>query len=56
MPSPIPPCSIMPRYSTSMPQFIGLGLSPVLQWIFLPPLCLWLARRHLLGSRWIQDG
>lgn len=41
-------------YSSSMPQFLGLGLSPVVQWIVLPPLTLWLARRHLLGSRMIQ--
>lgn len=43
-------------YSSSMPQVLGMGLSPILQWILLPPLTLWLARRHLRGSRRIQDG
>ncbi len=43
-------------YSPRMPLVFGLGLSPVLQWILLPPLTLWLARRHLLGGRRIRDG
>ncbi len=34
-------------YSTAMPVFLGIGVSPLLQWILLPPVTLWLARRHL---------
>lgn len=28
---------------------LGTGLAPVLQWLLLPPLTLWLTRIHLLG-------
>ncbi|TFI59767.1 hypothetical protein E2493_02705 [Sphingomonas parva] len=40
------------RYSSMMPlvPLIGAGLSPVLQWLILPPLVVWLARRHLQGA------
>jgi hypothetical protein len=34
-------------YSARMVRVLGIGLSPVLQWTLLPPLTLWLARRHL---------
>ena len=34
-------------YSADMPSVAGIGLSPIVQWIVLPPLILWLARRHL---------
>ena len=35
------------RYSELMPVALGVGLTPILQWILLPPLILWLARRQL---------
>lgn len=35
------------RYSELMPVALGVGLTPILQWILLPPLVLWLARRQL---------
>lgn len=34
-------------YAVSMPLVLGIGLAPLLQWVLLPPLTLWLARRHL---------
>jgi hypothetical protein len=34
-------------YAPAMPRVAGVGLTPILQWILLPPLTLWLARRHL---------
>ncbi|HEU5170087.1 MAG TPA: hypothetical protein VFU46_06100 [Gemmatimonadales bacterium] len=34
-------------YATSMPTLGGIGLAPLLQRVALPPLTLWLARRHL---------
>lgn len=39
------------EYADSMPiiPIIGVGLSPLLQWLLLTPLILWLTRRHLLG-------
>ena len=42
-------------YAPAMPLLAGLGLSPIVQWILLPPLTLWLARRHALGSRSIRS-
>lgn len=40
------------KYAPSMPIVPGLevGLSPLLQWVVLPPLVLWFARRQILGS------
>lgn len=35
------------EYAPAMPTVLGIGLSPILQWIVLPLLTLWLARRHL---------
>jgi len=37
------------KYSPLMPVIpgIGIGLSPLLQWIVLPPLVAWLVRRQL---------
>lgn len=34
-------------YGARMPRLpiLGIGLSPLLQWLFLPPLCFWRARR-----------
>lgn len=39
-------------YSPTMPLLpgTGIGLSPVLQWLILPPLTVWFARRQLVGS------
>lgn len=39
-------------YSDLMPLVppFGTGLSPLLQWIVIPPLVVWLSRRHLLGG------
>lgn len=41
------------RYSASMPVFsgIGVGLSPVLQWLLLPPLVIWFTRRQMAAPR-----
>jgi len=43
-------------YSEWMPivPVLGTGLSPLMQWLVLPPLGLWVCRRRLLGSR--NDG
>ena len=37
------------RYSDSMPTvpIVGVGLTPLLQWILLPPLAIWFIRRQL---------
>lgn len=39
-------------YADSMPiiPLLDVGLAPLLQWVLLPPLILWLSRRHILGS------
>lgn len=34
-------------YAPEMPVLLGVGLAPLLQWLLLPPLILWLARRHI---------
>ena len=34
-------------YGDAMPLVAGIGLSPLLQWITLPSLTIWLTRRHL---------
>lgn len=34
-------------YADHMPLVFGIGLAPVLQWIVVPPIVLWLAARHL---------
>ncbi len=34
-------------YSREMPVVFGIGLTPILQWLLVPLLTLWLARRHL---------
>ena len=40
------------KYSPLMPVIpgIGVGLSPLLQWIALPPLAVWLVRRQLADT------
>ncbi|MDZ7748925.1 MAG: hypothetical protein U5K43_08820 [Halofilum sp. (in: g-proteobacteria)] len=39
-------------YADTMPvvPVVGIGLAPLVQWLVLPPLILWLARRHILGN------
>lgn len=31
-------------YAPAMPVIAGIGLTPMLQWVLLPPLILWLSR------------
>lgn len=40
------------QYAERMPTLplLGTGLAPLLQWLVLPPLIVWLARRQLLGE------
>jgi len=33
-------------YTSTMPTLGGIGVAPLLQWILLPPVVLWLAWRH----------
>ncbi len=35
------------QYVAGVPLLAGMGLNVWLQWLLLPPLTLWLARRHL---------
>ncbi len=39
------------EYAPSQPRLpiLGTGLAPVLQWVLLPPLNLWLARTYMVG-------
>ena len=39
-------------YASDMPivPVIGVGLSPVLQWVVLPPLVVWFVRRQLAST------
>lgn len=37
-------------YAPAMPTIAGIGLSPLLQWLMLPPVALWLARRHAAST------
>ena len=42
-------------YSGHMPMVFGIGLTPLMQWLVLPALNLWLAGRHLgLGTAWTR--
>jgi len=34
-------------YAPAMPLVLGIGIAPLVQWLVLPLLTLWLARRHL---------
>lgn len=34
-------------YGPHVPVVLGVGLPPLLQWLLLPPIVVWLARRHL---------
>lgn len=46
------------RYSPLMPVIpgIGIGLSPLLQWIVLPLLLVWFVRRQLAGVEALDAG
>lgn len=43
-------------YGSAMPVIAGVGLAPILQWIVIPILTLWLARRHLGWSPYAVVG
>ncbi|WP_162899861.1 hypothetical protein [Halomonas sp. JS92-SW72] len=45
------------QYGELMPTLplLGTGLAPLLQWLLLPPLIVWLARRQLLGVIYLQQ-
>lgn len=45
------------RYADTMPilPVVGVGLTPLLQWIFLPPLAIWFVRRQLKAAP-VSDG
>lgn len=38
-------------FGPAMPMVFGMSVSPLLQWIIIPPLALWLTRRHVRGAR-----
>lgn len=44
------------QYAEWMPTLplLGTGLAPLMQWLVLPPLIIWLARRQLLGEACLQ--
>jgi hypothetical protein len=44
------------QYADQMPTLpiLGTGLLPIAQWILLPPLLVWLARRQLVGAERLQ--
>lgn len=44
-------------YSSAMPLIpgIGVGLSPLLQWVVVPPIVLWFARRQSARARVVDD-
>lgn len=37
-------------YAPRMPVVAGIGVLPLLQWLVLPPIVLWLARRHVASA------
>lgn len=37
-------------YAPRMQVMAGIGVLPLLQWIVLPPIVLWLARRHFASA------
>lgn len=45
------------QYAEWMPTLplLGTGLAPLFQWLLLPPLILWLARRQMLGEAYLQQ-
>lgn len=40
------------RYAETMPvvPMLGVGLTPMLQWVILPPLLVWFVKRQLAGA------
>ncbi len=36
-------------YTPAMPLLLGIGVSPLLQWLVIPPLAIWCSRRVLPG-------
>lgn len=40
------------EYASSMPilPLLGTGLTPLLQWVLLPPLAMWFVRRQLISG------
>lgn len=44
------------QYDERMPTIplLGTGLSPLSQWLILPPLVVWVARRQILGQRYLN--
>jgi hypothetical protein len=38
-------------YAPAMPRVAGIGLAPLLQWVIVPMLTLWVARRYLQRGR-----
>lgn len=45
------------RYGAAMPLVpgLGVGFSPIMQWVVIPPMVLWLARRHIAGAAALRD-
>ena len=39
------------EYGPLMPIVIGIGLSPILQWLVIPPALIWLVHRRLARTR-----
>ena len=37
-------------YAGTMPLLADVGLLPLAQWLLVPPVALWLARRHVRGA------
>ena len=39
-------------YDEAMPRLpiLGIGLLPLLQWLLLPPLVVWIVRRQISGN------
>ena len=37
-------------YASAMPLVLGFGVSPLVQWIAVPVMALWLARRHMASA------
>jgi len=44
------------QYGELMPTIMGVGLSPIAQWLILPLIQLWLVRRQILGGRHLTSG
>ncbi|MCL7938983.1 hypothetical protein M8009_01515 [Halomonas sp. ATCH28] len=45
-------------YAPMMPTlpWLGTGPMPLLQWLVLPPLILWIASRHFIGTAALMKG